>query len=152
MRLDRQHTRRPAVLTLLLVVVGLGVGALGVGLGLGFGYGLGGRRVEAAAAAVLPIQETTTSRPEILVPGPTVAPTTTVAATTTTAADDDGGLTDRVRDLLSDETGRTVAIAIGGLLLVALALAILTVRYWRKTRPVPTVSSLGRTGRARGQG
>jgi hypothetical protein len=38
--------------------------------------------------------------------------------------------------MVADETGRTVAIAIGGLVLVALILAVLTIRYWRKTRPV----------------
>jgi hypothetical protein len=82
----------------------------------------------------------TTTRPEILVPGPTVGSSTTVAeSTTTSAAAESGfldGLKEDVRDMLADETGRTVAIAIGGLILVALILAVLTIRYWRKTRPV----------------
>jgi hypothetical protein len=85
-------------------------------------------------------ETTTTVRPEILVPGPTVVDTTTTApATTTTAAEGSGlfeGLRQDFRDMVADETGRTVAIAIGGLVLVALILAVLTIRYWRKTRPV----------------
>jgi len=83
-------------------------------------------------------ESTTTSRPEILVPGPSVETTTSVESTTTTSEADAGfvdGLRQDFRELVADETGRTVAIAIGGLLLVALVLAVLTIQYWRKTRP-----------------
>jgi hypothetical protein len=93
------------------------------------------------ASHEVPLQEesTTTTRPELLVPGPTVGSTTTSVSTTTTTVAASGlfeGLRQDFRDMVADETGRTVAIAIGGLVLVALILAVLTIRYWRKTRPV----------------
>jgi hypothetical protein len=114
-----------AVATVAVAVGGLTLAALGSGPGSSVGAAPRGRG-----------QEATTTRPEILVPGPTDPPSTTVVETTTVADDDDSGLTDRARSILADETGRTVALVIGGLLLVALILAVLTVRYWRKTRPV----------------
>jgi hypothetical protein len=93
----------------------------------------------------------TTSRPEILVPGP--SPESTTLPTTTTTEAGSGFLEDLrqdFRELVAEETGRTVAIAIGGLVLVALILAVLTIRYWRKTKPVkapkpPKASKRGRT-------
>jgi hypothetical protein len=110
-----------------------------VSVGLG---GVGARSAQAASPG-RPVQEesTTTTRPELLVPGPAVATTTSTAASASTSTTDAaGGFFDDVRadirDMVADETGRTVAIAIGGLVLVALILAILTIRYWRKTRPV----------------
>ena len=50
---------------------------------------------------------------------------TTSLATTTTAEAESGfleGVRQDFRDMVADETGRTVAIAIGGLVLVALIL------------------------------
>ena len=128
-----RRARRP----LTLLAAAAGVGVLGL-LAAGSFAGSGGRPTSAAAA---PRQEesTTTSRPAILVPGPTVDTSTTAVATTTTSEARSGmfeGLRQDFREMVADETGRTVAIAIGGLLLVALVLAVLTIRYWRKTRPV----------------
>lgn len=132
--------RRRVVLTLLFSMV---VGGLSLGLTAGSG-GPG------SALAAAPGQEdSTTTRPEILVPGPTVASTTTVAAPTTTT-EASSSLGRWARDMLADETGRTVAIAIAGLLVVAVLLAILTVRYWRRTRPVRAEVPAGsRPGRPR---
>jgi hypothetical protein len=113
------------------------VALLAAGVGVVTPAALGsGSGSPVAAAPVVPAQEaSTTTRPEILVPGPTEPVSTTVVQTTTVADEDESGLTDRARSILADETGRTVAIVIAGLLLVALILAVLTVRYWRRTRP-----------------
>jgi hypothetical protein len=72
---------------------------------------------------------TTTSNP-LVVPGPTdasggfITTSTTLPATETTGSDDD--------------TGQVVALAVAGLLVVAALLTVLTVWYWRRTRPSRT--------------
>jgi hypothetical protein len=132
-RLNPQHRlagARAARWAAVAVLVTLVSGALSLGLSSRLGA-----TAPATPAAVRRQQETTTTRPEILVPGPTVQPTSTTLAPTTTT-EPSSSIGRWARDMLADETGRTVAIAIGGLLLVALALAILTVRYWRRTRPL----------------
>jgi cobalamin biosynthesis Mg chelatase CobN len=74
--------------------------------------------------------EPTTSSIPLLVDGPPVDPSTGVAVTTTTtttipvAASTDEG-----------KTSRQVALAVGGLLVLAAVFAILTVWYWRRTKP-----------------
>ncbi|MGH9244743.1 MAG: hypothetical protein ACRD29_10585 [Acidimicrobiales bacterium] len=112
---------------------------------------LGHATPRAEASALVPVQEddqqqddeeTTTTRPEILVPGPSEEdqPTTTAEPDSTPNTEDSdsgsgSGLVDRARSVFADETGRTVTFVIIALLLIALGLAILTVRYWRNTRP-----------------
>lgn len=73
--------------------------------------------------------------PDVLVPGsstPTSVPPTSGPATTTTApaAGDDGGLLSF--DLDANEK---VWVIVGGLVVVAVLLAVLTVVYWRHTKP-----------------
>jgi hypothetical protein len=134
-RLNPQHRlagARAARWAAVAVLVTLVSGALSLGLTARPGATAPG---SAGPAAARRQQETTTTRPEVLVPGPTVQPTSTTLAPTTTT-EPSSSIGRWARDMLADETGRTVAIAIGGLVLVALALAILTVRYWRRTRPL----------------
>ncbi len=75
----------------------------------------------------------------LLVPGPVDVSGQPISTTTTTApavaADD-------------DNTGTVVAIVIAALLVVALLLTMLTVWYWRKTKPVRTEPEADSDGRA----
>ncbi len=88
------------------------------------------------APAMAEAQEVpTTTVPELLVPGDTTpttagggAPATT---TTETPATDDGGLFHDV------DANTKVWIIVGGLVTVAVLIAILTIIYWRHTRPAP---------------
>jgi cobalamin biosynthesis Mg chelatase CobN len=72
---------------------------------------------------------TTTSSIELLVPGAPVdiESTTTVAVEPTTDA---------------DNTGKIVFFVVAGLLVVAALLTLLTIAYWRHTRPAPPASSV----------
>jgi Domain of unknown function (DUF3827) len=86
--------------------------------------------VGAPAAAQVP----TTTIPGVLVPGVTTAstaPTTTAApaATSTPAAADDGLLD------FDFDANQKVWIIVGALVAVALLLLVLTIIYWRHTRP-----------------
>lgn len=93
-------------------------GALGLGIGLG-------------APATAQVPPTTT--PDVLVPGSTVAPTappTTAAPAATAPADDDGGIFD-----FDFDANEKVWIIVVALVAVALLLVVLTVVYWRHTRP-----------------
>jgi hypothetical protein len=81
---------------------------------------------------------TTTSLPvatndDVLVPGDGTegAESTTTTAPTTTVTEDSG------------DDGTLVALVVAGLVLVALAVAILTWRYWAATRPPPVGSDHG---------
>lgn len=100
--------------------------ALTAALGLGLG---------APAAAQVP----TTTTPGVLVPGSTVAttvPPTTAAPAPTDAADDEGGVLDF--DLDANEK---VWIIVGALVAVALLLLVLTIVYWRHTKPGRSVAA-----------
>ena len=92
-----------------------------VGLGLG---------IAGPAAAQVP----TTTTPGVLVPGPSTAstapPTTAPPTTTAPAADDGGGLLD-----FDFDANQKVWIIVGALVAVALLLLILTIVYWRHTKP-----------------
>ncbi len=55
------------------------------------------------------------------------------AGTTTTPEDDDATTTSSSR--VADEN-RRLWLVVGGLVVIALALTVLTIRYWRQTRPV----------------
>ncbi|CAN5576145.1 hypothetical protein BH10ACT1_BH10ACT1_37500 [soil metagenome] len=94
---------------------------------------VGGGAVPAAAA---PRQDptATTALDPTATTAPTatgLAPTTTAAVTTTTAAAG-GPDTDKVA-----EEDRKIWLVVGGLVAVAIALLLLTIRYWRHTKPVP---------------
>ena len=113
------------------------------------------RRSHAVGSAPVQEDSTTTTRPEILVPGPTTTAPASTTTSTSTTVESSGlfeGVRQEFREMVADETGRTVAIAIGGLVLVALLLLLLTTRYWRKTRPGRTEpKGSGRRGRAAGE-
>lgn len=101
------------------VLVALALSAT-VGLGLG---------IAGPAAAQVP----TTTTPGVLVPGPSTAstvPPTTAPPTTAPAADDGGGLLD-----FDFDANQKVWIIVGGLVAVALLLLVLTIVYWRHTKP-----------------
>ena len=109
--------------------------ALTATLGLGLG-------VTAPVAAQAP----TTTTPGVLVPGPSTAstvPATTAAPTTTTPAADDGGLLD-----FDFDANQKVWIIVGGLVAVALLLLVLTIVYWRHTKPDRSAAVGRREGRA----
>lgn len=68
------------------------------------------------------------------------AETTTTAASTTTATDGEAEAEGAGSRRVADEN-RKIWLVVGGLVLVALALSLLTFRYWRHTRPVPLSGS-----------
>jgi len=71
---------------------------------------------------------------DVLVPGDGTEgaeSTTTTVPTTTTVSEDSG------------DDGTLVALVVAGLVLVALAVAVLTWRYWAATRPPPVGSDHG---------
>lgn len=94
--------------------------------------GLGALAAAPSAGAQEPAPTTTNP---VLVPGETT-PTTrapsggTPAPTSTTEADDGGGLLD-----LDLDANEKVWIIVGGLVVIAVVMAVLTVVYWRHTRP-----------------
>ena len=97
-----------------------------VALTAALGLGLGGA---VPAAAQVP----TTTIPGVLVPGPSTAstvPPTTAAPTTTAAPADEGGVLD-----FDFDANQKVWIIVGALVAVALLLLILTIVYWRHTKP-----------------
>lgn len=73
----------------------------------------------------------TTSSIELLVPGAPVDIGTTSTITTETKTD-------------ADNTGKIVFFVVAGLLVVAALLTLLTVAYWRHTRPAPPAPSVTR--------
>jgi hypothetical protein len=77
-------------------------------------------------------QDPTTVPPTsgVLVPGTTAPPSTTPASTTTTEApaEDEGGLLDL-------DANEKVWVIVGGLVGIAILMMVLTVLYWRHTRP-----------------
>ncbi len=98
--------------------------ALALTATLGIGPGLAG-----PAVAQVP----TTTTPGVLVPGPstdtTAAPATTPPPATTEPASDDGLLD------FDFDANEKVWIIVGALVAVALLLLILTIVYWRHTKP-----------------
>jgi len=103
---------------------------------LGFGLGV----VTPAAA-----QGPTTTTPGVLVPGPSTAstvPPTTVAPTTTAPGADDGLLD------FDFDANQKVWIIVGGLVAVALLLLVLTIVYWRHTKPDRSAAVDRREGRS----
>jgi len=101
--------------------------ALALTAALGLGLGLG-----APAAAQVP----TTTTPGVLVPGPSAAttvPPTTAAPSTSAPADDEGGV-------LDFDANEKVWIIVGALVAVALLLLVLTIVYWRHTKPDRSVA------------
>lgn len=96
-----------------------------------------GLAIAASAAAVLLTVAGTgaavaqTSSTEVPVEPPdTLEQSETTVAPTTTEADGDGGGFDE-----GLSAGTVVLLVVGGLMLVALALSVLTWRYWRATSP-----------------
>jgi hypothetical protein len=85
-----------------------------------------------ASAGPASAQVPTTTTPQVLVPGTTAPPTpsTTAGPTTTSAPDeaDEGGLL----DLDANEKVWIIVVALVG---VAVLLLVLTVLYWRHTKP-----------------
>jgi hypothetical protein len=77
-------------------------------------------------------QVPTTTVPGVLVPGgttaPTVAPTTTTTTEAPASADAGGGL-------LDFDANEKVWIIVGALVAVALLMLVLTIIYWRHTKP-----------------
>lgn len=74
----------------------------------------------------------------------TELPATTVAPETDPTADpaaDTAGSTGTGSRRVADENRKIWAV-VGGLVLVAIALSLLTIRYWRKTKPVPPTTGL----------
>lgn len=117
-RSTRRSAFRAAAGLVLCVVVGLGVGATPV--------------------AALPTQDPALTTTTVAVPGST---TTIPAATTTEDPADTTTVTSqqtdqRVPDTAEiDEENRKFALIVAGLVAVAVALALLTIRYWRMTKP-----------------
>lgn len=72
-------------------------------------------------------------------PVTTVVPTT--AAVVTTDVEDPEASTGAGSTRVADENRKIWAV-VAGLVLVAVALSLLTIRYWRKTRPVPPTTGL----------
>jgi len=108
--------------------------ALTATLGLGLGV-----------AAPVAAQAPTTTTPGVLVPGPSTAstvPPTTVAPTTTAPGADDGLLD------FDFDANQKVWIIVGGLVAVALLLLVLTIVYWRHTKPDRSAAVGRREGRA----
>lgn len=86
-------------------------------------------------AAAAPVQDplATTTAPPLVTDTTAVAPTTTVASTSSTSA----ARQPRVADTTQiDQENRKLALVVAGLVAVALALLVLTIRYWRITKPV----------------
>jgi hypothetical protein len=97
--------------------------ALTLTVTLGFGSG-----VASPVAAQVP----TTTVPGVLVPGPSTAstvPATTVPPASTEPQSDDGLLD------FDFDANEKVWIIVGGLVAVALLLLVLTIIYWRHTKP-----------------
>ncbi|MGH9137607.1 MAG: hypothetical protein ACRD0G_11250 [Acidimicrobiales bacterium] len=82
--------------------------------------------------AVAQDDPTSTSTPSLLVDGPPAGvggesgDTPSPTSTSVPADDDDGD---------GDDTGRLVAMIVGGLVLAALVIAAMTIWYWSRTRP-----------------
>jgi hypothetical protein len=76
---------------------------------------------------VPPTNSTVVQEPDL----PVEPPTTTVPVAPTGSDDDDGW-----------SVGNTVTAVVAGMLLAALALSIVTFRFWRHTRPVPVAASV----------
>jgi len=87
-------------------------------------------------ASPAPAQVPPTTAPSVLVPGPTttVAPTGATTAPTTSAPAADGGDGGGLLDFDFDANTK-VWIIVGGLVVVAIATLVLTILYWRHTRP-----------------
>ncbi len=92
----------------------------------------------AGAGSAVPSAVAQTSSTDASVEPPdTLAPSETTEAPTTTADGDGGGFDEGL------SAGTVVLLVVGGLVVVAIALSVLTWRYWRATSPrrrsAPTV-------------
>ena len=67
------------------------------------------------------------------------------STTTTVPSDDTSSPTASGRSSEIDSENRRIALIVGGLVVVALALVLLTIRYWRATRPVPVIETASDT-------
>lgn len=110
--------RRLAAVGLLVALVAFGVG------------GISGADAVSAAGNQDP---TITTTSEVFGTDPSGA---SDAPTTTMLSGDPSSPTTSGRSTEIDAENRRIAIIVGGLIAVALALILLTVRYWRATRPV----------------
>ena len=97
--------------------------------------------VGAGPAGAMPAQDPITSTTAASVQTTALGPTTAVAGAGT---DTEVSASDTKR--VADEN-RKIWLVVGGLVLVALGITLLTVRYWRYTRPVPPSTTPAEPGR-----
>ena len=97
--------------------------------------------VGAGPAGAKPAQDPVTSTTAPPVQTTALDPTTVVAGAGT---DSEVSASDTKR--VADEN-RKIWLVVGGLVLVALGITLLTVRYWRYTRPVPRATTPNQPGR-----
>lgn len=82
---------------------------------------------DTSTTAGFPVETTTTVVVTTTAPAPTTASTTTASEPSTSSPS---------RTRVADEN-RKIWLVVAGLVAVAIALTLLTIRYWRHTRPVP---------------
>lgn len=97
----------------------------------------------AAAASGRPIQDPNSTTVAVDGSSTTLPGTTTPAPATTPLASTggDAGSTEPGGRRVADEN-RKIWVVVAGLIIVAIALSLLTIRYWRRTRPVPPTTGL----------